>query len=146
MTQKMRRFAARLEMLLGVKKMCNESLELGNSAAMREALEKTQSVIATCMEILNKIPDGCDYDGLVDEVADELCDLRDSHVKAALSVPPRNCDVGTAEEQYARVRAFCKRHKHKVGLKCVDCPVNGVLPKNCALIWSQMPYEEGDDE
>ena len=53
----------------------------------------------------------------------------------------RNCDVGTAEEQYARVRAFCKRHK--VGFRCVDCPVNGVLPKNCALIWAQMPYEEG---
>lgn len=64
-----------------------------NAAAMRAALEKTKSVIATCMEILNKIPDGCDYDGLVDEVADELCDLRDSHVKSAISSPPRNCDV-----------------------------------------------------
>lgn len=64
-----------------------------NASAMREALEKTQSVIATCMEILNKIPDGCDYDGLVDEVADELCDLLESHVNAALSVPPRNCDL-----------------------------------------------------
>ena len=64
--------------------------------------------------------------------------------KAALAEPLRNCDVGTAEEQYARVRAFCKRHK--VGLRCVDCPVNGVLPKNCALIWAQMPYEEGGAE
>lgn len=71
----------------------DKSSQVGNTAAMREALEKTQSVIATCMEILNKIPDGCDYDRLVDEVADELCDLRDSHVKAALSSPPRNCDV-----------------------------------------------------
>ena len=61
--------------------------------------------------------------------------------KAALAEPIRNCDVGTAEEQYARVRAFCKRHK--VGLRCVDYPINGVLPKNCALIWAQMPYEEG---
>ena len=76
---------------------CEKSSAVGNAAAMRDALEKTQSVIATCMEILNKIPDGCDYDGLVDEVADELCDLRDSHVKAALSDPPRNCDVGTVE-------------------------------------------------
>ena len=59
--------------------------------------------------------------------------------KEALAEPIRNCDVGTAEEQYARVLAFCKRHK--VGLRCVDCPVNGVLPKNCALIWAQMPYE-----
>ena len=64
--------------------------------------------------------------------------------KAALAEPLRNCDVGTAEEQDARVRAFCKRHK--VGLRCVDCPVNGVLPKNCALIWAQMPYEEGGAE
>ena len=64
--------------------------------------------------------------------------------KAALAEPIRNCDVGTAEEQYARVRAFCKRHK--VGLRCVDCPVNGMLPKNCALIWAQMPYEEGGAE
>ena len=72
---------------------CEKSSAVGNTAAMREALEKTQSVIATCMEILNKIPDGCDYDRLVDEVADELYDLRDSHVKAALSSPPRNCDV-----------------------------------------------------
>ena len=52
----------------------------------------------TCMEILNKIPDGCDYDGLVDEVTDELCDLLDSHVKAALSAPPRNCDKYTLSE------------------------------------------------
>ena len=64
--------------------------------------------------------------------------------KAALAEPIRNCDVGTAEEQYARVRAFCKRHK--VGLRCVDCPVNGGRPKNCALIWAQMPYEEGGAE
>ena len=108
---------------------------------MRDALKETKSVIAKCMDILNKIPDGCEYDGLIDEVADELCDLRESHVKPALAATPRNCDVGTAEEQYARVRAFCKRHK--VGLRCVDCPVNGLFPKNCALIWSQMPYEEG---
>lgn len=117
---------------------CNH---LGNAAKMRDALNETQSVIEKCMEILNRIPDGVEYDGLIDDVADELCDLRDRHVKPALSAQARNCDVGNAEEQYARVRAFCKRHK--VGLRCVDCPVNGVLPKNCALIWSQMPYEEG---
>lgn len=34
-----------------------KSSAVGNAAAMREALEKTKSVIATCMEILNKIPD-----------------------------------------------------------------------------------------
>lgn len=68
---------------------CNH---LGNAAKMRYALNETQSVIAKCMDILNRIPDGCGYDGLIDEVADELCDLRDSHVKPALAAAPRNCD------------------------------------------------------
>ena len=88
-----------------------KSSSVGNAAAMREALLEA-SIALECLAV----------------------------VVAALSDPPRNCDVGTAEEQYARVRAFCKRHK--VGLRCVDCPVNGVFPKNCALIWSQMPYDE----
>ena len=82
----------------------------GNNASIREALEKTQSVIATCMEILNKIPDGCDYDGLVDEVADELCDLRDSLVKADLSAPPRNCDRILAKTLIGAVTLYCSKN------------------------------------
>ena len=70
----------------------------------------------------------------------ELVVLNTHKLAESLKKDLRNCDVGTADEQYARVRAFCKIHK--VGLRCVDCPVNGVLPKNCALIWSQMPYDE----
>lgn len=34
---------------------CNH---LGNAAKMRDALNETQSVIAKCMEILNRIPSG----------------------------------------------------------------------------------------
>lgn len=67
-------------------------MEASNIKAMREALLETKSVIAKCMDILNSIPDGVEYDGLIDDVADELCDLRDSHVNAALAAPPRNCD------------------------------------------------------
>ena len=72
-------------------------------------------------------------------------DLADD-VWEVLQGVPRNCDVGTAEEQYARIWEFCRRHKD--GLRCVNCPVNGVLPKNCALIWAQMPYdrEEGNEQ
>ena len=72
-------------------------------------------------------------------------DLADD-VWEVLQVVPRNCDVGTTEEQYARIWEFCRRHKD--GLRCVNCPVNGVLPKNCALIWAQMPYdrEEGNEQ
>ena len=69
-----------------------KSSQVGNAAKMRDALNETQSIIAKCMDILNSIPDGCEYDGLIDDVADELCDLRDSHVKPALAATPRNCD------------------------------------------------------
>ena len=70
------------------------------------------------------------------DLADDVWDV--------LQGVPRNCDVGTAEEQYRRVREFCRRHK--TGLRCVHCPVNGVFHKNCALLWDQMPYEGGDEK
>ena len=108
---------------------------LGNAAKMRDALNETQSVIEKCMEILNRVPDGVEYDGLIDDVADELCDLRESHVKPALSAPARNCDVGTADEQVKSYFAFCDRHT------CQSCPVKGTT--DCGFLWGQMPYEEG---
>jgi hypothetical protein len=68
---------------------------------LREALIETQATIAKCMDILNKIPDECGYGGLLDDVADELCDLRESHLKDALAAPRRNCDrFETAEEAW----------------------------------------------
>ena len=101
--------------------------------AMREALLETQSVIAKCMEILNKIPGGVPYDGLIDDVADEICDLRESYVNPALSAPPRNCDVGTAKEQIERHEKWCNSDR------CVyrNCG-------ECFAEWSKMPYEEGE--
>ena len=110
---------------------CNH---LGNAAKIRDVLKETKSVIEKCMEILNRIPDGVEYDGLIDDVADELCDLRDSHVKPALSAPPRNCDVGTADEQVKSYFSFCDRHT------CQSCPVKGAT--DCGFLWEQMPYEE----
>ena len=99
--------------LIGREAACKEVTDcnnLGNAAKMRNALKETQSVIAKCMEILNRIPDGVEYDGLIDEVADELCDLRDSHVKPALSAPPRNFDVDTAahKREIAELRECLK--------------------------------------
>lgn len=56
-----------------------------------------------------------------------------------LSKPPRNCDVGTAEEQIRRFRKFCeseicRRYRCGHGCKatCID---------RCAIAWAQMPYE-----
>lgn len=118
---------------------------VGNAAAMREALLETKSVIARCMEILNKIPGGVPYDGLIDDVADEICDLRECHVNPALSAPQRNCDVGTAEEQEERFHSFCNKRQSGIqGLCSPKCPcILCCSMSQCLTKWSQMPYEEG---
>ena len=76
-------------------------------------------------------------------------DIRKAHeaVNAALSAPPRNCDVGTAEEQAERFYAFCGYHRFQSGIKgmcsslcpCIRC--HDMC--NCITTWSQMPYDEG---
>lgn len=58
-------------------------------------------------------------------------------IEEALALPRRNCDVGTAEEQVERFFNFCKRRK-----SCDLCPSNSDSVVECAIKWSQMPYEE----
>ena len=65
--------------------------------------------------------------------------------EAALASTPRNCDVGTAEEQVRRFAEFCDgycRFKPD-GVDCGDCPLLSPChyPLLCALKWEQMPYE-----
>lgn len=107
--------------------------EQGNNAAMREACQKVR-------DLLLLRGDGKQQCVLTwDEFNESQKMLRD-----ALATPPRNCDMGTAEEQIKRIRRLCKKYRDEIG-KCKGCPVHGVFPKDCALIWAQMPYEEGDD-
>lgn len=73
------------------------------------------------------------------ELAKEICDRMNK--EAEVGRPPRNCDVGTAEEQYARFLRFCDKHEG-----CEGCPLyKSVFPK-CYVHWVQMPYEEGDEK
>ena len=95
------------------------------------------------MNILNKIPSGCGYDGLINEVADELCDLRDSHIEPALIARPKNCDVGTVDEQLDRYGLFCQNkcpaceHRHL-------CHICGERYRmKCMAAWAQMSYDGG---
>lgn len=57
----------------------------------------------------------------------EVCD-------AALSEPPRNCDIGTPEEQVDRHREWCRRDNDSSDC-CNDC-------RDCFARWAQMPYTE----
>lgn len=64
-------------------------------------------------------------------------------IEEALSAPPRQCDVGTAEEQVERFREFCETEKcmrYRCGSGC-----KAICIDRCAIAWAQTPYkaEEG---
>ena len=103
---------------------CNH---LGNAAKMREALSRILG-IADHLQTRFAIPK------LASEEILELKQIAES----ALSAPPRNCDVGTPEEQSARFDAHCRKH-----MGCLTCPLrekDGGVPKHCELAWAKMPY------
>ena len=108
-----------------------KSSAVGNAAAMREALEKVRRVLHCA--IVADILKGDDVNSAFNEVT------------AALSAPPRNCDVGTAEEQEKRVNSFCKTHLSGTRSICsAQCPCVGCRSMfHCLTKWSQMPYDEG---
>ena len=88
----------------------------GNAAKMREALEN------------------------IDEYAKAAaCHTEDAHLlgylnqiarwaEDAISAPPRNCDVGTPEEQSKRHREWCRQARCVFG--CIQCMAE----------WLQLPY------
>ena len=89
---------------------------------------------------------GADIGKEANEVFDMIDDLA---VELLKGTPPRNCDVGTAEEQTQRFDAFCDAHHLPKGKGCYSCPAIPTrspcaFSRNvCKLNWLQMPYEEG---
>ena len=87
---------------------------------------------------------------LLDEAkwADEMTNNKAialSIIQEALSLPRRNCDVGTAEEQYDRFLSFCKSHPINESGECEGCPLFGRC-RSCHLEWAQLPYEKGEND
>jgi len=113
-----------------------------NNAKLREALEK-------CANMGEQI----DFQlGSSDETVytfrDERCLAHNISecARAALAAPPRNCDVGTAEEQGKRFTEFCYKNRNMERC-CGDCPAfNRGGFAECELAWAQMPYKEGGAE
>jgi len=101
---------------------------VGNAAAMRDALE---SACNWCLNRLGNASYQVTVEGLL------------STINAALSAPPRNCDVGTAEEQYRRYWEMCSA---KDVNQCAYCEFRKTSNLNCSrdkcfATWAQMPYE-----
>ena len=82
----------------------------------------------------------------------------EEHLKAAINIyqtaeraylsPPRNCDVGSVQEQRKRFDNFCKKGKLEhfdLSAYCAyDCPCGKSF--DCKLAWAQMPYQEGGND
>lgn len=94
----------------------------GNTAAMREALGKIRA------ELWNNAVIGGKKKFALYEIAD-----------VALAAPPRNCDVGTAEEQFERWEVFCAKYDNY----CTGCPCDtSPMVANCFAKWAQMDYKK----
>lgn len=102
---------------------------VGNAAKMLEALQKI---------VLLTVKAGM---SIRFEVA---CGIIASTARCALASTPRNCDVGTAEEQANRFKSFCKTHLSGTRNICsAQCPCVGCRSMfHCLTKWSQMQYEE----
>ena len=110
----------------------------------REATPEKSSVVANAAKMREALSDACyamfnflkTQNGGYEEMAEAL-----DKAKSVLSAPPRNCDVGTADEQHARFYSFCDKIE-----ECKECPLwrGGGLTSKCCAHWGQMPYEEGD--
>ena len=112
-------------------------MEACNIIAMRKALETINRIDTRRLKCLlyelveADILDGGEINKTISAV---------EKARHALSAPPRNCDVGTAEEQVERFNKFCLYHK------CSECQFNAddgiYLELECGVRWAQMPYEE----
>lgn len=107
-------------------------MEANNIKAMREALSRILG-IADHLQTRFVIPKFA---------SEEILELKQI-AEAAISAPPRNCDIGTAEEQHERFYNFCDKVE-----ECKECPLwrGGGLTSKCCAHWGQMPYEEGGAE
>ena len=101
-------------------------MEANNIKAMREALKQIHELLS-----IGGNPDTamCIRYEAAYQIAEE-----------ALAEPLRNCDIGTAEEQYERYEKFCYAHRSREK-GCGDCPLCDI--PCCEFAWLQMPYEEG---
>ena len=122
------------ELILRHEKEVNElkKRQIGNAAAMREALENSNGLL----EELSVIGEW--GESAREQIAEN---------NAALATPPRNCDVGTADEQESRFEEYCDSNysQNDVDEECWRCPLLKPM-KNCAFSWLQMPYERGIEE
>lgn len=119
-------------------------IETGNVTAMRSALEAMLDECCNLCDVPNQMSESghtCSWRNRWSGCQSKAIDK----ARAALAAPVRNCDVGTAEEQSARMAEFCRAQYEKSDgvLLCSGCRFHD---RDCQFAWAQMPYEEGGAE
>ena len=101
-------------------------MDASNVKAMRDALVKADAAFSLIVKSA----------WFIEANFHETKEVMDASnaITSALAAPPRNCDVGTVEEQITRHRKWCKSDNCLPGIPCSVCFAK----------WSQMPYEEGE--
>lgn len=122
-------FADRIEKALECTSTSEKYSRVGNVAKMYEALDIIRRDSWELMERSNDLR--CNI----------LARRISATIRNAISTPPRNCDVGTAEEQWRRWRIFCD------STSCNSCPCQSEYEPSavCFCRWAQMPYESEVD-
>lgn len=119
---------------------------------LKAALKRERGDCAKLREALEKISQRFFENGYGQHRA-ELNDEDRRMIESALAEPPRQCDVGTADEQAERFENFCLQHigcaEETGGRHCVGCPLEKAsrnTTQKCELYWAQMPHEEGGEK
>ena len=97
-----------------------------NQLVTRKAMEEIKAIIKVWNRALVSTKKTIET---IEEIATQVLDT-----------PPRNCDIGSAAEQYKRWEQFCLKIKW-----CVDCKLNGDGGYGkCFLKFLRMPYNKDE--
>ena len=121
-------------------------IEAGNNTAMREALEATLDECCNLCDVPNQMTESghtCSWRNRWSGCQSKAI----SKALSALAAPPRNCDVGSPEEQSERMAKFCRMQYEKSNVLplCSGCRFNDIEGLDCQFAWAQMPYEEEEE-
>lgn len=95
-----------------------------------ETNNKLRKALTKILNLTNSLDEDCAVDPV------EIRDI----ARVALADPVRNYEVGTAEQQFKRLRRMCKK------VECRDCVLRSSSYRECTLRWAQAPYEKGGDK
>lgn len=131
------KFANRLEAAWKREKAAIEAdaLAVGGLVEASRATAEKSSVVGDCAKLREALKTVKRY---LDGYTVNVLEMR-RKVDAALAAPPRNCDVGTEQEQARRFLKYCMKQDCEKACPFRDCKNS----HECAFAWAQMPYEEG---